>query len=136
MRSEAPVPTVGQVVALNPAPVSSTTGAPPGCGRQACTRVVVVAVSISNSSRGCGQSANARSYAAMNFSRAASLTHDPTSALGASMSRLLAAEPVIFMIPLYHQRGGPGSDGYGGRVPKRVDHEERRRQIAEALLRT
>ena len=27
-------------------------------------------------------------------------------------------------------------DGYGGRVPKRVDHEERRRQIADALLRT
>jgi AcrR family transcriptional regulator len=26
--------------------------------------------------------------------------------------------------------------GYGGRVPKRVDHEERRRQIADALLRT
>jgi AcrR family transcriptional regulator len=26
--------------------------------------------------------------------------------------------------------------GYGERVPKRVDHEERRRQIAEALLRT
>jgi AcrR family transcriptional regulator len=28
------------------------------------------------------------------------------------------------------------ADGYGGRVPKRVDHEERRRQIADALLRT
>ena len=27
-------------------------------------------------------------------------------------------------------------EGYGGRVPKRVDHEERRRQIADALLRT
>ena len=26
--------------------------------------------------------------------------------------------------------------GYGERVPKRVDHEERRRQIADALLRT
>ena len=26
--------------------------------------------------------------------------------------------------------------GYGGRVPKRVDHEERRRQISDALLRT
>ena len=29
-----------------------------------------------------------------------------------------------------------GEDGYGERVPKRVDHEERRRQIADALLRT
>jgi AcrR family transcriptional regulator len=29
-----------------------------------------------------------------------------------------------------------GGDRYGERVPKRVDHEERRRQIAEALLRT
>jgi AcrR family transcriptional regulator len=30
-----------------------------------------------------------------------------------------------------------GADkGYGERVPKRVDHEERRRQIADALLRT
>jgi AcrR family transcriptional regulator len=27
-------------------------------------------------------------------------------------------------------------EGYGGRVPKRVNHEERRRQIADALLRT
>ncbi len=27
-------------------------------------------------------------------------------------------------------------EGYGGRVPKRVDHEERRRQIADALVRT
>ena len=29
-----------------------------------------------------------------------------------------------------------GNAGYGERVPKRVDHEERRRQIADALLRT
>ena len=36
------------------------------------------------------------------------------------------------MIQSYHKRLG----GYGGRVPKRVDHEERRRQIADALLRT
>jgi AcrR family transcriptional regulator len=28
-----------------------------------------------------------------------------------------------------------GIEGYGGRVPKQVDHAERRRQIAEALLR-
>jgi AcrR family transcriptional regulator len=28
-----------------------------------------------------------------------------------------------------------GTEGYGERVPKRVDHEERRRQIADALLR-
>ena len=27
-------------------------------------------------------------------------------------------------------------EGYGKRVPKRVDHEERRRQIADALVRT
>jgi AcrR family transcriptional regulator len=27
-------------------------------------------------------------------------------------------------------------EGYGGRVPRRVDHEERRRQIADALVRT
>src|ERR1700758_964818 len=31
---------------------------------------------------------------------------------------------------------GAGDEGYGERVPKRVDHEERRRQIADALLRT
>jgi AcrR family transcriptional regulator len=29
-----------------------------------------------------------------------------------------------------------GNEGYGERVPRRVDHEERRRQIADALLRT
>jgi AcrR family transcriptional regulator len=28
------------------------------------------------------------------------------------------------------------NEGYGERMPKRVDHEERRRQIADALLRT
>ena len=33
-------------------------------------------------------------------------------------------------------QGRAGNEGYGGRVPKRVDHEERRRQIADALLRT
>jgi AcrR family transcriptional regulator len=27
-------------------------------------------------------------------------------------------------------------EGYGGRVPRRVDHDERRRQIADALVRT
>jgi AcrR family transcriptional regulator len=32
--------------------------------------------------------------------------------------------------------GWAGKNGYGERVPKRVDHEERRRQIADALLRT
>src|SRR5580698_1876552 len=75
----------------------------------------------------------------MNFSRAASFTHDPGSPSAArsaapvmrlipSMSRLLAAEPAIFMIRAYHEDGG--------RMPKRVDHEERRRQIADALLRT
>jgi len=109
--------------------------------------VVAVAVSTSNSSQGCGQSAKARSYAAMNFSRAASLTHDPGSPLGAgsaapvmrlipSMSLVFpATEPVILMIRTYHQQGRAGNEGYGERVPKRVDHEERRRQIADALLR-
>ena len=29
-----------------------------------------------------------------------------------------------------------GKEGYGERMPKRVDHEERRRQIADALVRT
>ena len=28
------------------------------------------------------------------------------------------------------------AEGYGGRVPRRVDHEERRRRIADALVRT
>src|SRR6476620_687283 len=99
----------------------------------------------------------------MNFSRAASLTHDPGRPSGArsaapvmrlipSMSVvLLAAQPV--MVRVYHQRarwwtrdvgGGRGmeavddgygavddgygavDEGYGERVPKRVDHEERR----------
>src|SRR6516164_7090084 len=32
--------------------------------------------------------------------------------------------------------GRAGKDRYGERMPKRVDHEERRQQIAEALLRT
>src|SRR6202034_4177025 len=83
----------------------------------------------------------------MNFSRAASLTHDPGSPSAArsaapvmrlipSMSRLLAAEPAIFMIRAYHEDERADAEGYGGRVPKRVDHEERRRQIADALLRT
>ena len=30
---------------------------------------------------------------------------------------------------------GPGNEGYGGRMPKRVDHDERRQRIADALLR-
>ena len=64
--------------------------------------MVAVAVSMSSSSQGCGHSAKARSYAAMNFSRAASLTHDPASALGASMSRLLVAESITFLIRAYH----------------------------------
>jgi len=40
------------------------------------------------------------------------------------------------MIRVYYQEGRAGNEGYGERVPKRVDHEERRRQIADALLRT
>jgi hypothetical protein len=53
--------------------------------------VVAVAVSTSNSSKGRGQSPKARSYAAMNFSRASSLSHDPGSPLGAG-----PAAPVMF----------------------------------------
>ena len=56
--------------------------------------MVAVAVSTSNSSRGCGQSARARSYAAMNFSRAASLAHDP-----GSPSAARSAAPVMRLIP-------------------------------------
>ncbi len=33
-------------------------------------------------------------------------------------------------------KGSGGRRGYGGRVPRRVDHDERRRQIADALVRT
>src|SRR6516225_2293387 len=83
----------------------------------------------------------------MNFSRAASLTHDPGSPLVArsaapvmrlipSMSVSSRPSPATFMIRTYHQQGRAGDDGYGGQVPKRVDHEERRREIADALLRT
>ena len=39
------------------------------------------------------------------------------------------------MIQLYHKKGNSPGDEYGERVPKLVDHEERRRQIAAALLR-
>jgi AcrR family transcriptional regulator len=37
---------------------------------------------------------------------------------------------------MYHNNVGQWTRGYGKRVPKRVDHEERRRQIADALVRT
>jgi AcrR family transcriptional regulator len=40
------------------------------------------------------------------------------------------------MVRLYHLKGWAGNEGYGERMPKRVDHDERRRQIADALLRT
>jgi len=40
------------------------------------------------------------------------------------------------MIRTYHKDGVLGPEGYGERMPKRVDQEERRRQIADALLRT
>ncbi len=40
------------------------------------------------------------------------------------------------MIRRYHKRSRAAGEGYGERVPKRVDHEERRRQISDALLRT
>jgi AcrR family transcriptional regulator len=39
------------------------------------------------------------------------------------------------MVQAYHQGIGRWTKGYGGRVPRRVDHEERRRQIADALVR-
>jgi AcrR family transcriptional regulator len=40
------------------------------------------------------------------------------------------------MIRSYHEKDEGRVRRYGERVPKRVDHEERRRQIADALLRT
>ena len=40
------------------------------------------------------------------------------------------------MVRVYHKTDPTVDQGYGERVPKRVDHEERRRQIADALLRT
>jgi AcrR family transcriptional regulator len=49
---------------------------------------------------------------------------------------LLAVQRAIIVVRAYHQRLRAGGEGYGGRVPKRVDHEERRRQIADALVRT
>src|SRR5262245_8688711 len=90
----------------------------------------------------------------MNFSRAASLTHDPSSPSGAR-----PAAPVMRLIPsmslvllaarhtsgpssrlLYYtivpSTNWPGEERYGVRVPKRVDHEQRRRQISDALVRT
>src|ERR1700733_8504211 len=83
----------------------------------------------------------------MNFSRAASLTHDPGSPSAArsaapvmrlipSMSRLLAAQPAVVDDTNVPSTDRTVDEGYGGRVPKRVDHEERRRQISDALLRT
>jgi AcrR family transcriptional regulator len=50
------------------------------------------------------------------------------------VSRLLAAGQ--FYDTKVSLTGPGGGKGYGERVPKRVDHEERRRQIADALLRT
>src|SRR6204780_3476271 len=83
----------------------------------------------------------------MNFSRAASLAQDPGSPLAArsaapvmrlipNMSCLLATEPATFCDTSVSLTGQADNEGYGERVPKRVDHEERRRQIADALLRT
>ncbi len=40
------------------------------------------------------------------------------------------------MIRTYHKEAGRFDGGYGERVPRRVDHDERRRQIADALVRT
>ena len=39
------------------------------------------------------------------------------------------------MIRLYHNVGRAGPGGYGGRVPRLADHDQRRRQIADALVR-
>ena len=39
------------------------------------------------------------------------------------------------MIRLYHNEDRRRRDGYGGRVPRQADHEQRRRQIADALVR-
>src|SRR6201994_5211864 len=39
------------------------------------------------------------------------------------------------MIRMYHQKREWTNDGHGERMPKRADHERRRRQITEALLR-
>jgi AcrR family transcriptional regulator len=52
------------------------------------------------------------------------------------MSRLLAAGFIILYDTNVSLKGSAGNEGYGERVPKRVDHEERRRQIADALVRT
>jgi AcrR family transcriptional regulator len=40
------------------------------------------------------------------------------------------------MIRTYHKRCLAGNEGYGEPMPRRVDHEARRRQITDALLRT
>jgi AcrR family transcriptional regulator len=40
------------------------------------------------------------------------------------------------MIRTYQKNAGRGNGGYGERMPKRVDHQERRRHIADALIRT
>jgi AcrR family transcriptional regulator len=50
------------------------------------------------------------------------------------MSRLLAAE-LSFYDTNVSLTDPAGNGRYGERMPKRVDHEERRRQIADALLR-
>jgi AcrR family transcriptional regulator len=51
------------------------------------------------------------------------------------MSRLLAAVRQLYDTSVSFTNPASGK-GYGEPVPKRVDHEERRRQIADALLRT
>src|SRR5690349_11779245 len=80
----------------------------------------------------------------MNFSRASSLTHDPGSPSraepAAPVTRLMPSMSLVlfvaFMIRTYHKTSRTAGERYGVRVPKRVDHGERRRQIANALLRT
>jgi AcrR family transcriptional regulator len=39
------------------------------------------------------------------------------------------------MIQVYHNASRGQRGGYGGRVPRQADHEQRRRQIADALVR-
>src|SRR5580700_4732495 len=81
----------------------------------------------------------------MNLSRAASSIHDPGWPPGAgSAAPVMRLSTDISRLPaagasLWYERiikGPGGGRGYGERVPRRVDHEERRRQIADALVRT
>src|ERR1700753_3985711 len=71
----------------------------------------------------------------MNFSRACSLTHEPGSPLAACISASSHRLRPDFMIRTYHETSRADGGRYGRRVAERGDHEERRRQIADALVR-